>query len=206
MARYTGPRRRIVRRLGTVLSGLTRKTPEDRPYPPGQHGPTRVGRRSRVSEYGVRLSEKQKLRYYYGLSEVQLRNYVRRASGATGPTGELLLETLERRLDNVVFRLGLAPTIPAARQLVVHGHVLLNGRRTTVPGLEVSAGDVIAMAERSRGHPLVREGVKRGPELALPSYLERAPDGLGGRVTGDPQRQDVPIDLRESLVIEFYAR
>src|SRR4051794_2422815 len=112
MARYTGPRRRVTRRLGTALFGLTTRTPDDRPYPPGQHGPN--VRRRRPSEYMLRLREKQKLRYYFGVTETQLRNYFRKAAGRSGSTASNLLELLERRLDNVVFRLGLAPTIPAA--------------------------------------------------------------------------------------------
>lgn len=207
MARYTGPRRRVVRRLGTPLSGLTRYTAEDRPYPPGQHGPTKVVRRRRISEYGVRLQEKQKLRYYYGISETQLGTYAKRAARRAGATGENLLSALELRLDNVVFRLGFAPTIPAARQLVTHGHVRVNGRKVSYPAFALSPGDRIEVREKSRQHPLVAEGATNGPELALPSYLERAPDGFGGRVSAAPVREDVPIpDLRESLIVEFYAR
>lgn len=171
--------------------------------PPGQHG---ARRRKQLSEYGLRLQEKQKLRYYYGLTETQMRNYVRRATRQAGPTGTNLLKLLERRLDNVVFRLGLAPTIPAARQLVVHGHITVNGRRVSAPAFEVSVGDTIAVRERSREHASVAEGAANGPTLTLPGYLERAADNVGGKMTGDPQRQDVPIDFRESLIVEFYAR
>jgi small subunit ribosomal protein S4 len=206
MAHYTGPRRRVVRRLGTSLPGLTRQTPDERPYPPGQHGPTQALRRRRASEYGVRLREKQKLRYYYGISEVQLRNYVRRAARRRGPTGENLLGELERRLDNVVFRLGLAPTIPAARQLITHGHVRVNDHKTSAPAYSLSVGDRVRVRDRSKAHPLVAEGAARGPEIALPAYLSRDEDGFGGRVVSAPMRPDVPIDLTESLVIEYYAR
>lgn len=206
MARYTGPRRRVVRSLGTPLHGLTRHTAEERPYGPGQHGPARALRRPRATEYAVRLKEKQKLRYYYGVSEVQLRNYVRRAARRSGPTGENLLRALETRLDNVVFRLGLCPTIPAARQLIVHGHVRVNDRKTSAPAYSLAVGDRVRVRERSKAHPLVAEGVARGPELALPAYLTRDEDGLGGRVVSAPAREDVPIDLSESLVVEHYAR
>lgn len=203
MSRYTGPRRRVVRRLGVRLDGLTRKEAGERATPPGQHG---ARKRRQPSEYGLRLQEKQKLRYYYGLTETQMRNYVRRAARQSGPTGANLLKLLERRLDNVVFRLGLAPTIPAARQLASHGHVTVNGRRVSAPAYEVAVGDTIAVRERSREHPSVAEGAANGPTLTLPGYLERAGDNFGGKMTGDPQRQDVPIDFRESLIVEFYAR
>jgi small subunit ribosomal protein S4 len=205
MSRYTGPRRRVVRRLGVPLDGLTRKGPGTRTYPPGQHGPS-TRRRKAPSEYGLRLLEKQKLRYYYGLTETQLRNYVKRAARQSGPTGSNLLALLERRLDNIVFRLGLAPTIAASRQLVSHGHINVNGQRVSAPGFEANQGDVIEARESSRAHPLVAEGAVNGPTLANPSYLERAADHFGGRVTGTPERAAVPMDLRESLIVEFYAR
>ena len=192
-----------MRRLGVRLDGLTKMDAGERATPPGQHG---ARKRKQASEYGLRLQEKQKLRYYYGLTETQMRNYVRRAGRQAGPTGANLLKLLERRLDNVVFRLGLAPTIPAARQLVGHGHILVNGRRVAAPAFDVSVGDVVAVREKSREHPSVAEGVTNGPTLTVPGYLERASDNLGGKMTGDPQRQDVPIDFRESLIVEFYAR
>jgi small subunit ribosomal protein S4 len=204
MARYRGPRRRVVRRLNIALSGLTRDMPGERkPYPPGEHGPK--VRRLRLSDYGVRLYEKQKLQFYYGLSETQLRRMVTRARRMAGPTGTNLLRVLEQRLDNVVFRLGFAPTIPAARQLVTHGHILLNGERADVPARDVSPGDEIRVRESSKGHVLIAEGASRGPELALPSYLKRYDDGFGGKVTGYPVREDVPVDVSETLVTEYYA-
>lgn len=196
----------MVRRLGTPLSGLTRHTADERPYPPGQHGPA-LARRRRVSEHALHLREKQKLRYYYGVSERQLATYVRRAARRPGPPGGNLLSALELRLDNVAFRLGLAPTIPAARQLITHGHVRVNGRKASYPAFALSAGDRVEARARSRAHPLIAEGASRGPELAVPSYLARDEDGFGGRVVAAPAREDVPIpDLKESLIIEFYAR
>jgi small subunit ribosomal protein S4 len=207
MGRYTGPRRRVVRRLGTVLHGLTRHTPEDRPYPPGQHGPTLGARmRRRESPYLVRLREKQKVRYYYGLRETQLRRYMKRAASRAGSTADNLLRELELRLDNVVFRLGLAPTIPAARQLVTHGHIAVNGRRVTAPAYRTSVGDVIGVRDRhGREHPAIHQSIQEGPTIAVPAYLDRNEDGRGGRVKADPHREDVPIDLNPSLVIEYYA-
>jgi small subunit ribosomal protein S4 len=204
MSRYTGPRRRIVRRLDTELPGLTQETPGERAYPPGQHGQNR--RRKRASEYAVRLTEKQKLRYNYGLTETQLRNYLTRAARMPGTTGVNLLQLLERRLDNVVFRLGLAPTIPAARQIVRHGHILVDGRRTSMPAYEVRPGQRIEVREKSRSHPLIAEGAAHGPGLTLPTYLERTDDGLGGTCTGLPDRQDIPVQVDERMVVEFYAR
>ncbi|HEX8107609.1 MAG TPA: 30S ribosomal protein S4 [Kofleriaceae bacterium] len=203
MARYTGPRRRVLRRLGTELSGLTRKTAEARPHPPGQHG--RKPRRRRESDYAVRLREKQKVRYHYGVTEKQLRNYMRRAARSGEPTVELL-RLLERRLDNVVFRIGLAPTIPAARQLVRHRHILVNGRRVSAPGYQVDVGDEVVARAPSRAHPRIVEGASFGPELIVPRWLERARDGFGGRMIGQPERSEIPLDVNERLIVEFYAR
>jgi small subunit ribosomal protein S4 len=206
MARYTGPRRRVVRRLGTELGGLTTRTGDDRPYPPGQHGPTQARRRRRASPFATRLAEKQKVRFYYGLTETQLRRYLARAVRQRGPAGENLLRLLEKRLDNVVFRLGLAPTIPAARQLVTHRHVLINGRVASIPSQEVSVDDRISVRPRSARHPAMLASAEVGPAYALPGYLEVAPDGPGGRMRAEPDRSDVPLSVRESLVVEHYAR
>ncbi|MEM9245565.1 MAG: 30S ribosomal protein S4, partial [Cyanobacteria bacterium P01_F01_bin.153] len=148
MARYRGPRLRVVRRLGE-LPGLSRKTPK-RAYPPGQHG---QGRRKR-SEYAIRLEEKQKLRFNYGVSERQMLRYVRKARRASGSTGTVLLQLLEMRLDNTIFRMGLAPTIPAARQLVSHGHILVNERRVNVPSYQCREGEVITVRKRDASRKL----------------------------------------------------
>src|SRR4028119_1479484 len=152
MSRYRGPRLRVVRRLGD-LPGLTRKTPR-RAYPPGQHGQARKKR----SEYAIRLEEKQKLRFNYGLTEKQLLRYVRKARRATGSTGQSLLQLLEMRLDNTVFRLGMAGTIPAARQLVNHGHVTVNGRVVDIPSYQCRPGEVIAVRDNERSKRLVQIG------------------------------------------------
>jgi small subunit ribosomal protein S4 len=187
-----------------AIDGLTRKVAGEGALPPGQHGAS--GARRKLSQYGIRLREKQKLRYYYGITETQLRRYYERARRQEGPTGENLLGLLERRLDNVVFRLGLAPTIPAARQLVSHGHITVNGERVSFPAYEVKMRDVVAARERSRTHQTIAEGAVNGPTLAVPSYLTRADDHFGGSVSGTPTRQDIPMDINESLVVEFYAR
>lgn len=203
MAR-TGPRLKVIRRLGTPLPGLTRKNPEKRPHPPGQHGQGK--RRTTKTDYRRRLEEKQKLRFHYGISERQLRNYFEEAARRRGVTGEMLLGMLERRLDNVVFRLGFAPTIPAARQLVNHGHVHVNGRRVDRAGALVDRGDEIAISPRGRNMPGVIQSVESGPQVALPGYLERGADPFSGRVTGTVSRQDIPFLVEETAIVEFYAR
>ena len=202
------PRLEVVRRLGVQLPGLTRKDSERRPHPPGQHGPTAGGRRRKTSEFRRLLEEKQKVRFNYGITEAQLRRYLERAQRMPGKTGENLLALVERRLDNVVFRLGFTPTIPAARQLVSHGHVRVNGRRVDRASYLVSSGDVISLPPgrvRERGHVL--EAVQRGPQVKLPSYLALDPDDrFAGRVVGTPMRADVPFQIAESAIVEFYAR
>jgi small subunit ribosomal protein S4 len=200
----TGPRLKVIRRLGTPLPGLTRKSAEKRPHPPGQHGLGK--RRTTKSDYRRRLEEKQKLRFHYGITERQLRNYFEEAARRRGVTGEVLLGMLERRLDNVVFRLGLAPTMPAARQLVTHGHVLVNGRRVDRAAAQVARGDEVAVSERGRNIQGVTSSVENGPQVALPGYLERGADGFTGRVTGEVSRQDIPFLVDDTAIVEFYAR
>lgn len=200
MSRYRGPRLRVTRRLGE-LPGLTRKTTR-KAYPPGQHGQARRKR----SEYAVRLEEKQKLRYNYCISEKQLLRYVKAARRSKGSTGQVLLEFLEMRLDNTVFRMGMAPTIPGARQLVTHGHILVNGRRVNIPSYQCKIDDVIAVRDRDRSRNLV-EGNLQYPGLAnLPSHLEFDKDKLVGKVNGIIERDWVALNVNELLVIEYYSR
>lgn len=201
----TGPRLKVIRRLGTQLPGLTTKSSDRKQYPPGEHGPGR--RRRRKTEYRERLEEKQKVRFNYGLKEKQLRNYYERARESKDPTGEALLELLERRLDSVVFRLGFARTIPAARQLVVHGHVHVNGRKVDGPSYEVESGDEITLTDKARKNVHVQESVEAGSRVTLPSNLKLDPDDpYTGRVVGRPVREDVPVVVEESSIVEFYAR
>lgn len=169
------PRLKIIRRLGTPLPGLTRKAPEEwKAYPPGAHGGSGGGKRkARPSTYRLRLEEKQKLRFNYGISESQLRRYFERAASSGGVTGEALLALLERRLDNVVFRLGLAPTVPAARQLVAHGHVRVDGARVDRPGYLTRTGETVSMGPRGRAIPDVVSAVEQGPQVRLPGYAGR---------------------------------
>jgi small subunit ribosomal protein S4 len=201
---HRGPRLRVIRRLGTPLPGLTRKTADRRPAPPGVHGATN---RRHKADYRRRLEEKQKLRFHYGVSETQLRRYFETAGAQKGAPGGVALELLERRLDNVVFRLGFAPTIRAGRQLIVHGHIRVNRRRVTRPGYLVKTSDEISVGFSARGIPTVAASTARGPEVRLPGYLEiDATDPFAGRVVGRPARSDVPIVVAETAVVEFYAR
>jgi len=200
-----GPRLKRIRRLGTPLPGLTRKAPEWKSYPPGAHGPD--PKRRRKSDYRARLDEKQKLRWNYGVSERQLRTYFEQAARSGGVTGEALLALLERRLDNVVFRLGFAPTIPAARQLVAHGHIRVNGARVDRAGFLVQPGHQVSVSERGRAISDVVEAVERGPEVRLPGYLALDPgDRFTGRVVATPMRGDIPFVVDEAAIVEFYAR
>jgi small subunit ribosomal protein S4 len=204
MARYRGPRVRLQRRLRTTLPGLTRKSAENRPYPPGQHGAS-AGRGGRRSDYGVRLDEKQKLRFNYGVSERKLRSYFKRAKSMKGDTGHNLLTLLEQRLDNVVFRAGFAPTIPAARQLVLHGHILVDGKRVNIASYEMRAGQKISIREKSRKLPIV-ESTMASPSLMFPSYISVEPELFLATFTAEPAREDVPLEIQENLVVEHYSR
>ena len=196
MARYRGPRVKIVRRLGE-LPGLTSKIP-NRNYPAGQHGPS--AGMAKMSQYRVRLQEKQKLRYNYGVSEKQLLSYVRRARRMKGPTGELLLQMLEMRLDAVVYRLGFAPTIRAARQYVSHGLVTVNGQAVTIPSYQCSVGEVI----KSNSAPIVEHAKTFGG--VVPSHLSVDKNNATGKVERNVTRSQIGLTVNELLIIEFYSR
>ncbi|NEN96221.1 MAG: 30S ribosomal protein S4 [Moorea sp. SIO1F2] len=200
MARYRGPRLRVVRRLGD-LPGLSRKTPR-RAYPPGQHGQNRRKR----SEYAIRLEEKQKLRYNYGVTEKQLIRYVRKARRATGSTGQALLQLLEMRLDNTVFRMGMGGTIPAARQLVNHGHVTVNGQVVNIASYQCRPGDVIAVRNRDQSRRLVERNLEFPGLANLPSHLEFDKNTFTGKVNGIIDREWVALQINELLVVEYYSR
>jgi small subunit ribosomal protein S4 len=190
----------VVRRLGE-LPGLTRKSPK-RQYPPGQHG---QGRRKR-SEYAVRLEEKQKLRFNYGITERQLLRYVRRARRSPGSTGQILLQFLEMRLDNTIFRMGMAPTIPSARQLVNHGHLTVNGRRVDIASYECRPGDVIAVRNREASRKLVEQHLQFPGLANLPSHLEFDKNKLEGKVNSLIEREWIALQINELLVVEYYSR
>lgn len=200
MARYRGPRLRITRRLGD-LPGLTRKSAR-RSYPPGQHGQARKKR----SEYAIRLEEKQKLRFNYGLTERQLIRYVKKARRVQGSTGLVLLQLLEMRLDNTVFRMGMAPTIPAARQLVNHGHVTINGKVVDIPSYNCRAGEVIAVRDRETSRKLVEANLQYPGLSNIPSHLEFDKNKIVGKVNGVIEREWVALSINELLVVEFYSR
>lgn len=203
MSRYIGPRLRIARRLGGCeLPGLLVPRELRRPYPPGQHGPTQ---RIKLSDYAIRLREKQKLRAHYGVGERQLRRYVVKAKRAKGNTGERLLALLESRLDNVVFRLGFARTVRAARQMVNHGHINVNGERVDIPSYGLKPGDVVMLREKSRHRNRVAEDVAGPVLLAMPSYLDRDDGNLAGVFKSVPEHGDCPLAINEALVVELYA-
>ncbi|MEO1400714.1 MAG: 30S ribosomal protein S4 [Cyanobacteria bacterium J06635_1] len=200
MARYRGPRLRVTRRLGD-LPGLTRKTAR-KAYPPGQHGQAR----KKKSEYCIRLEEKQKLRYNYGVSERQLVRYVKKARRAGGSTGLVILQLLEMRLDNTVFRLGLGPTIPAARQFVNHGHVTVNGRLVDVASYQCRPGDVIGVRNKEVSRKLAEANLEFPGLANVPTHLEFDKAKLEGKVTGVIEREWVALNINELLVVEYYSR
>ncbi len=212
MAKYRGPVCKLCRREGEklFLKGQRCFTPkcafERRSYPPGEHGKDSQFRRRRVSDYSRQLREKQKTRRVYGITERQFRRYYRTALQERGMTGENLLRLLERRLDNVVFRLGYAESRAQARTLVTHGHFNVNGRRTDIPSMLVREGDEIEVREGSRK----RTYFKQLPELAesktVPEWLERDISILFGKIVKMPERMDVDANLNEQLIIEFYSR
>ncbi|WP_374499468.1 30S ribosomal protein S4 [Zoogloea sp.] len=200
MSRYTGPRLKVIRALGCELPGLSRKSVGERDYPPGQHGM----RPRRKSDFGVKLMEKQKLRMNYGLTESQLQRLFREAKTSKAPTGNKLLELLELRLDNVVFRAGFAPTGVAARQLVRHRHVHLNGRQVNIPSIRVKPGDVIVLAERARKIPSVIESIAL-PALARPEWLSCDGKTFAATVSRVPDASEVPFPVEVQHVVEYYA-
>ncbi|GKQ42866.1 30S ribosomal protein S4 [Companilactobacillus sp. RD055328] len=198
MSRYTGPRWKLSRRLGISLSG-TGKELARRPYAPGQHGPNSRGK---VSEYGMQLKEKQKLRFMYELNERQFRNLFVRAGKMDGLHGANLMILLETRLDNVVYRLGLASTRPQARQLVNHGHVLVDGKRVDIPSYEVKPGQTISLREKSKDLTIVKEALESVVgRLGFVSFDEATNSGSLVRL---PEREELNPEIDESLVVEFY--
>jgi small subunit ribosomal protein S4 len=206
MARYRGPVGKVSRRLGIGLSEKGQRVLSRRPFPPGQHGPT--ARRRQVSDYGLQLMEKQKARYMYGVLERQFRRLFEQASRRSGVTGEYLLSLLERRLDNAVYRLGLATTRAQARQLVNHGHITINGRKTNIPSYSVRVGDIIAVRPQSRNRTYFRNLFDSG-ELTRyrpPEWLRLNANEISGEVIALPRREDAEPGINEQLIVEFYSR
>ncbi|MDP4104948.1 MAG: 30S ribosomal protein S4 [Bacillota bacterium] len=200
MARYTGPSWKLSRRLGISLSG-TGKELEKRPYAPGPHGPNQ---RKKLSEYGLQLQEKQKLRHMYGVNERQFRNLFDKAGKLSGKHGENFMILLESRLDNVVYRLGLARTRRAARQLVNHGHILVDGSRVDIPSYRLTAGQTISLREKSRNLEIVKEAIE--VNNFVPDFLTFDADALTGTFTRLPERSELPAEINEALIVEFYSR
>lgn len=201
MSRYTGPRVKVMRALGTDLPGLSRKKIERRPFPPGQHGQAR----RKHSEYGLRLMEKQKLRMNYGLTERQLLGLMVEAHAGKGNTGERLLEFLERRLDNAVFRASFARTIPGARQLVRHGHILVNGKSVNIPSYRIRKDDVIEVREKSRKLPPVHASITASPNFETPWLLVEG-DVCRATVRELPEATSVLFAVNVQRVVEFYSQ
>ena len=202
MSRYTGPRLKVLRALGVDLPGLSRKSMQDRPTPPGQHGLKKSN--SRKSEFGQQLMEKQKLRYNYGLTEGQLRRVVVDAKKHRGATGNKLVELLERRLDNLVFRAGFAPTIPAARQMVSHGHMALNGRRVTIPSIRLRVGDHFGPTEPGKKIDLVRTTLA-APALERPEWISLDSATQTACLSYLPESDAAPFPLDLQRIVEYYA-
>src|ERR1700751_2314795 len=203
MARYTGPKSRISRRYGVALYGPS-KSLERKNYPPGMHGPK--GSRRKQSDYATALAEKQKLRYQYGLMERQFRRYFETALRKRGVTGETLLQMLETRLDNIVYRLGFANSRGSARQLVAHGHVTVNNRKVNVSSYNVKAGDVIAIKDKPGSRRLVTRNLELTQIQPVPDWLVADKDQFQGKIMRIPSREEIAPIVNEQLVVELYSR
>jgi small subunit ribosomal protein S4 len=203
MARYTGPKDKLSRRFGVPLFGAT-KSLEHKKYPPGMHGPK--GSRRKQSEYAVALAEKQKLRFMYGLLERQFRRYFQIAARKRGVTGEQLLQMLETRLDNVVFRLGFANSRSAARQLVGHGHVQVNGRKVNVPSFAVKPGNIVTVKDTPKSRSLAARNLELTQIVPVPDWLVLDKDHYSGTVSRIPTRDEIAPIVNEQLIVELYSR
>jgi len=202
MARYTGPTTRIARKFGEPIFGSD-KYLDRKNYPPGQHGQTK--KRKKVSEYGVQLREKQKAKYTYGLLERQFRNIFEKAQHSKGVTGEILLQMLEARLDNVVYRLGIAPSRAAARQLVSHRHITVNGSVVNIPSRQLKPGDIVGVREKSKSLEVITGSMETRRYSKL-SWLEWDDAQMAGKFMNMPERSDIPEDIKEQLIVELYSK
>jgi len=202
MARYTGPRTRKSRRLGQLLDDNKQKYYERRPYPPGEQGRRRI----RETDYLVQLREKQKMRHIYGILERQFRRYYKEAARKPGITGDLLLQILESRLDNVVYRSGLGRTRPQARQMVNHGHMRVNGNKVDIPSYRVRAGDVVTVKDRSKEIVIVQHAVDTAADRLTPEWLDVDIDKRQVTVRDLPNRAQIDTNVRERLVVELYSK
>ena len=201
MARYTGPKSRIARKFGEAIFGAD-KVLSKKNYPPGQHG---NNRRKKTSEYGIMLAEKQKAKYTYGVLEKQFRNLFEKAASAPGITGEVLLQGLEARLDNVVFRLGIAPTRAAARQLVGHKHITVDGQVVNIPSYTVKAGQIVGVRERSKSLEVIANSLAGFNHSKYP-WLEWDETVKAGKYLHTPERADIPENIKEHLIVELYSK
>jgi small subunit ribosomal protein S4 len=202
MARYTGPKSRIARKFGEPIFGPDKHL-ERKNYPPGQHGMNK--KRKKTSEYGVQLREKQKAKYTYGMLERQFRNTFEKASRSKGVTGEVLLQLLEARLDNTVYRLGVAPTRSAARQLVSHRHITVNGNVVNIPSYQLRPGDIIGVREKSKSLETISDSLSTRRYAKLP-WLEWDDAQMAGKFMNMPERTDIPEDIKEQLIVELYSK
>lgn len=209
MARYIDANCRLCRRDKTKLflkgtKCFTEKCPvEKHGYPPGQHGQMR---RQKISEYGIQLREKQKIRRMYGLMETQFHNYFKKALSQTGRTGETLVKLLERRFDNVVYRMGFAPSRKAARQLVNHGHFLINNKPVDIPSVLLAPGDVVQVVDKSKKMGVIHESMKRMKDTSMLPWLSLDKAQMSGTFLSIPERADIPMNANEQLVVELYSK
>ena len=201
MARYTGPKSKISRKYGEPIFGDT-KALKKKPHPPGQHG---RGRRRKKSEYAIQLAEKQKAKYLYGILEKQFRNMFDKASRKDGVTGENLLQLLEARLDNVVYRLGIAPTRRSARQLVTHKHITVNGNLVNIPSYTLKEGDMVAVREKSKSLTAISSSVANKNANKY-KWLEWDDKSLLGKLVTYPDRESIPENINEQLIVELYSK
>ena len=201
MARYTGPKSKIARNFGEAIYGED-KVLAKKNYPPGQHG---VNKRRKTSEYGTQLREKQKAKYTYGVLEKQFRNLFKKATRTKGVKGEVLLQLLEARLDNVVYRLGIAPTRAAARQLVLHRHITVDGQVVNIPSYSVTPGEFVAVREKSKSLEVIADSLAGFNHAKYP-WIEWDESAKGGKVLHTPQREDIPENIKEQLIVELYSK
>ena len=201
MARYIGPKSRIARKFGEAIFGAD-KVLSKRNYPPGQHGNSR---RRKTSEYGIMLAEKQKAKYTYGVLEKQFRNMFDKAASASGITGEILLQNLECRLDNVVFRLGIAPTRAAARQLVNHKHITVDGHVVNIASYSVKPGQIVSVREKSKSLEVIADSLAGFNHSKYP-WIEWDENIKGGKFLHKPERADIPENIKEQLIVELYSK
>jgi small subunit ribosomal protein S4 len=201
MARYTGPKSKIARRFGEAIFGPD-KVLSKRNFPPGQHG---NNRRRKTSEYGVMLAEKQKAKYTYGVLEKQFRNMFEKAARTTGITGEILLQNLECRLDNIVFRLGIAPTRAAARQLVSHRHIIVDGEVVNIPSFSVKPGQIVGVREKSKSLEVIAAALAGFNHSKYP-WIEWDEAQKAGKLLHKPERADIPENIKEQLIVELYSK